>query len=996
MDEPLGLEWILNTLSRNGEFMGCLCLLGIEWCLDAVPDFSPAELAVLLQFLQTIIPQPKLLSPALQAVQRMCGQVKNQSQQLYPEGIDVWAALYAGLLRLELDWLILYPSVNAQKIYEIECDLAEITHVLELKGFTGEEIVLQERNKCLGSRLTSKGQLIVDILQDPLVLTCSGCKRVEEPQHNSTALQAEASAITETDSGIETSAQSKKDSIPVGTAVAEATNMALENRLDTSDPCRLEEPQHNSTALQAEVSVIAEADSGIETSAQSRIDPTPVGGTVAGATSMRQENKLVSSVPSPCNAWLQLQSGVPDVGLIDYRLPALPGILEKPDMSQEDLLSAPTNPENVIHSEVSTSTKSLELSDDHDMKKLVQFRSFLDQKPDHSFGDLFVISTELGRMRPRPLLSPQATEVYYRLVVQMSGPHLNEAMFVALQIQCLEAIQLWRRDIRGESSPEFEAGSKFLDELYSFLQDSDWNQDQLDESAADQVEYEAKTGIQSEISVNVSAKDLLTSGKLSPVMVGSISAVDIEPGCSQTPGKPSPPSILDSPVLGSPQADTLGGILVGGHQTPGEFGSSLILDLAVPEQVTRLLKPVPAPKIGHSPISEVLETESLGDISHGPQTTDEFSLSLDSAVPEQSTPVLKPVPVLLPSSSPICDRLETEDLEKVAQGPQSPGEIGLPSVPSSSVPKGLSGCPQPQGEFGSSLILDSAVPEQVTCLLKPLPVSKTGPTPNGKGLENESLGDISLRSQKTGELCLSPIPDSRVFKHSSQLHGSLPTSPHNVALINTELETEILGSTPAECFQTPGEFNLPSSLDTPESELLLEVSSIISSTDISQNGLQTSGEFGLPSILDSPVPECFSQILRPLAAASTASSNESFAPSGISANSQSGKLLISSGLSASTLGDLPPTDYPPSATFAHSPNCSDVMTSSFNPGNCRLRRAIGWPQGSPDSSCCVCRILLPRIGVGCLRCITKFRQMVMGSLGESPDQQSAKGRSACL
>ena len=111
-------------------------------------------------------------------------------------------------------------------------------------------------------------------------------------------------------------------------------------------------------------------------------------------------------------------------------------------MSQEDLLSAPTNPENVIHSEVSTSTKSLELSDDHDMKKLVQFRSFLDQKPDHSFGDLFVISTELSRMRPHPLLSPQATEVYYRLVVQMSGPHLNEAMFVALQIQCHEAIQL--------------------------------------------------------------------------------------------------------------------------------------------------------------------------------------------------------------------------------------------------------------------------------------------------------------------------------------------------------------------------------------------------------------------------------------------------------------------------------------------------------------------------------------------------------------------------
>ena len=375
--------------------------------------------------------------------------------------------------------------------------------------------------------------------------------------------------------------------------------------------------------------------------------------------------------------------------------------------------------------------------------------------------------------------------------------------------------------------------------------------------------------------------------------------------------------------------------------------------------MTRLLKPVPAPKIGHSPISEVLETESLGDNSHGSQTTDEFSLSLDSAVPEQSTPVLKPVPVLLPSSSPICDRLETEDLEKVAQGPQSPGEIGLPSVPSSSVPKGLSGCPQPQGEFGSSLILDSAVPEQVTCLLKPLPVSMTGPTPNGRGLENESLGDISLRSQKTGELCLSPIPDSRVFKHSSQLHGSLPTSPQNVALINTELETEILGSTPAECFQT-------------------------------------SGEFGLPSILDSPVPECFSQILRPLAAAPPASSNESFAPSVISANSQSGKLLISSGLSASTLGVLPPTDYPPSATFAHSPNCSDVMTSSFNPGNCRLRRAIGWPQGSPDSSCCVCRILLPRIGVGCLRCITKFRQMVVGSLGESPDQQSAKGRSACL
>ena len=219
------------------------------------------------------------------------------------------------------------------------------------------------------------------------------------------------SAITESDSGIETSAQSKRDSFPVDMAVAEATDMALEKRLDLSDPCRHGEPQHNSTAIQGEVSVSAEADSGIETSAQSMIDPALVETAVVGATNKSLENKLDSS-NSPISLPGDADSPglfIQDIDLIDLQSPAPLEFRENlDDMSQEDLLSSPTTkPKDVVCSKVSASTGSLELSDDlvwfnpdfgDDTKRLVQFKSFLDQKVEHSFGDCRVCTAGALRL----------------------------------------------------------------------------------------------------------------------------------------------------------------------------------------------------------------------------------------------------------------------------------------------------------------------------------------------------------------------------------------------------------------------------------------------------------------------------------------------------------------------------------------------------------------------------------------------------------------------
>ena len=96
------------------------------------------------------------------------------------------------------------------------------------------------------------------------------------------------------------------------------------------------------------------------------IDPTLVGTAVAEATNKSLENKLDSSNPPISLPGDSDSPGlfIQDIDLIDLQSAAPLELREnRDDVSQEDLLSTPNNPENVIHSEVSTSTKSLELSD---------------------------------------------------------------------------------------------------------------------------------------------------------------------------------------------------------------------------------------------------------------------------------------------------------------------------------------------------------------------------------------------------------------------------------------------------------------------------------------------------------------------------------------------------------------------------------------------------------------------------------------------------------